>query len=60
MKILFIWGDHLRHLYFLNALMSSYELCGALIQVRESMIPVPPMGLTPLDHNNFVRHFAGR
>jgi folate-dependent phosphoribosylglycinamide formyltransferase PurN len=60
MKILWIGGNHPRHLYFINAIQKDFNLSGAIIERREHMIPRPPEGIGELDRNNFIRHFENR
>jgi len=60
MKVLFIGGNHRRHMYFLNKLEQNHELCGAVIEHRENFIPIPPENALIQDKQNFTRHFSNR
>jgi methionyl-tRNA formyltransferase len=60
MRILWLGGNHPRHLHFAAAVQDSFELCGAVIQVREQIIPTPPAEIAKVDRSNFIRHFANR
>ena len=58
--IVWIGGDHPWHLRYINTVTQEFGLRGALIQVREPMLPRPPEGLAPRDRDNFVRRFRER
>lgn len=60
MRILWIGGNHLRHLYFINQVQKAFNVCGALIEVREPMIPPPPPEVSEHDRDNYIRHFKSR
>ena len=60
MKLLWIGGDHPRHLYYFNRIRQEFQIHGALIEKRESMKPRPPDGLSRIDWENFVKHFDKR
>ena len=64
LKILFIGGDHPRHLYYLNTIHQSFSVVGAVIEQRRigtnEKIPVPPSDITEHDKVNFVKHFSNR
>lgn len=60
MRVLWIGGNHRRHLAFINEVGRSHALSGAIVQTREEMVPAPPEGLGDLDRGNFVRHFENR
>jgi len=60
MKIIWIGGNHPRHLFFGNALHKEFGLAGAIIQLRENILPQPPDDITELDRQNFIRHFENR
>jgi methionyl-tRNA formyltransferase len=60
MKLMWIGGSHPRHLYYINRVAQTYPLAGALVEVRENLIPQPPNGLAERDRANFVRHFQAR
>lgn len=60
MRIMWIGGNHPRHLYYTNTVASVFPLSGALIETRENLIPQPPERLAEMDRANFVRHFQNR
>jgi folate-dependent phosphoribosylglycinamide formyltransferase PurN len=60
MRLLWIGGDHPRHLFYINTIHSEYPLSGAIVEHRENLIPQPEPGLATPDRTNFVRHFANR
>jgi methionyl-tRNA formyltransferase len=60
MKILFIGGNHPRHLYFVHEIAKRYDIAAAVMEMREMMIPGPPSGTAPEDRKNFERHFRNR
>ncbi|MGA9532585.1 MAG: formyltransferase family protein [Anaerolineales bacterium] len=59
-RILWIGGNHPRHLYYINTIAAAYPLAGALIETRENLIPSPPERLDEVDRRNFIRHFDAR
>ncbi len=64
LKILFIGGDHPRHLHYLNTINKSFSLVGAVIEQRRigtnEKIPVPPLNISEHDKSNFLKHFSNR
>jgi hypothetical protein len=64
LKILFIGGNHLRHLYYLNEINKIFPITSAIIENRvngtSEKIPVPPSELSDHDKNNFLQHFSQR
>lgn len=60
MRLLWIGGDHPRHLFYANRLARQVELSGAILEHRESLIPQPPEGIEERDQLNFIRHFSKR
>ena len=64
MKIIWIGGDHPRHLYYLNKINEKFPISGAIIETREgktdSRIPEVPPYLNEQDKENFVIHFENR
>lgn len=60
MKILWIGGNHPRHLYFINKLQTKFQISGAIIQKRENVIPKPSENIEEVDKVNFVKHFSNR
>ena len=60
MRIVWIGGDHPRHLYYANRIHASYPIVAAIIEQRGEMVPQPPAQLTDHDKANFERHFTNR
>lgn len=60
MKVLWIGGDHPRHLFYINTVHRLFPLGGAIVEHRENLIPRPDPRLAPQDRDNFVRHFSSR
>ncbi|MBW7456217.1 formyltransferase family protein [Paenibacillus sepulcri] len=60
MKMIFLTGSHPRHLYVAKKLYDEHLLSGLLIEVREEFMPVPDDQLSPIDRQNFERHFLDR
>lgn len=60
MRILYVSGNHLRHLYYINTIQEKYDISGGIVSIRESMVPQPPQGISETDRKNFVRHFENR
>jgi len=60
MKYVIIGGDHPRHLHYLNSIVDSCNVVGAILEKRESFMPNVPDGLEDIDTNNFKRHFKNR
>ena len=60
MNLMWIGGDHPRHLYYANTIHASYPMAAAIVERRGSMIPQPPANLSGRDRENFDRHFENR
>lgn len=60
MKIIWIGGNHPRHLYYINTIQNEFDLSGAIVEMRENIIPCPPTDISELDRKNFIRHFENR
>lgn len=60
MKLFWIGGSHPRHLYYINTIARHYPLAGAIVEIREHLMPQPPEGLAERDRQNFIRHFGNR
>ncbi len=60
MKLFWIGGSHPRHLYYINTIAQRYPLAGALVEMREHLLPQPPDGLSEIDRQNFLWHFGNR
>jgi len=60
MKLFWIGGSHPRHLFYINTIASQFKLSGAIIEIRENLMPQPPEGLAEMDRRNFIRHFTNR
>lgn len=60
MKVLLLTGSHPRHLYIVNQLAELGVVAAHVMEVRETFLPEPPVGLEEIDRVNFIRHFADR
>jgi folate-dependent phosphoribosylglycinamide formyltransferase PurN len=60
MRYMIIGGDHPRHLYYLNSIVESCNVVGAILEHREEFVPEVPIGLEKIDRENFIRHFENR
>lgn len=60
MKIVWIGGNHRRHLYYANSIHKSHQLAGMIIEARDEIVPKPPGGIGEMDGKNFIRHFENR
>lgn len=60
MRLLWIGGDHPRHLFYINKVHKLFPLSGAIVEHRENLIPQPDPGLAAVDRENFIRHFSNR
>lgn len=60
MKILFLTGNHPRHLFMARALARTGHLAGLVLETREAHVPAPPVTLPQATRTLFERHFAGR
>ena len=60
MRCMIIGGDHPRHLYYLNSIVESTTVVGAMLEKRESFMPEPSADLEKKDYENFVLHFKNR
>ena len=60
LKILWLGGNHCRHLYYANSIQEKYKFSGGIIEVRENSLPDPPENIQDLDRNNFINHFDER
>lgn len=60
MKIVWLGGNHPRHLYVVNQLHHVFPLSGAVIGQRENLLPSTPTNLSDLDMRNFETHFRNR
>lgn len=60
MRILWIGGNHPRHLFYINHVAQRFPLVGALVEARENLMPQPPDGIDAKDRENFLRHFRNR
>lgn len=60
MKLFWIGGSHPRHLYYINQICKEFPLSGAIIEIRENLLPVPPEGIAEGDRINFIKHFGNR
>lgn len=64
MKIVWIGGNHPRHLYYLSKINEIFPISGAIIETRDggtdSRIPEIPIHLDEHDKKNFITHFENR
>jgi methionyl-tRNA formyltransferase len=60
MKIVFMTGNHPRHLFMARALARTGRLKALILETREAHVPVPPAHLSPATRALFIRHFADR
>lgn len=60
MKILFLTGNHPRHLFVARALAQTGHLAALVLEAREAHVPVPPESLPAATRTLFAQHFAGR
>ncbi len=60
MRILWIGGDHSRHLFYANTIHEFFPLCGAIFVRRENIIPAVPDAIQEIDKINYTRHFKER
>ena len=60
MKIVFMIGNHPRHLFMARMLARTGHLAALVIETRETHLPAPPAGLPAATAALFVRHFADR
>ncbi|MCP4595916.1 formyltransferase family protein [Neptuniibacter sp.] len=59
-KLIFLTGDHPRHLYIARALAKAGLLSKLIIERREHFIPKPPENISPKLVQLFTHHFAER
>lgn len=59
-NICLITGNHPRHKYFANKLISTGKVCSWIIEKREEFIPKPPSDLSEELKNLFNHHFSER
>ena len=61
LKIVWIGGNHPRHLYYLSKINEIFPIDGAIIEIRDggtsSRIPEIPIDLNENDKKNFSIHF---
>ncbi len=60
MRIVWIGGSHIRHLYCMNIVHDAFPISAAIIEHREEMIPQPPGNTLKGDRYNFIKHFDNR
>ena len=60
MKIMWIGGNHPRHLHYLTAIHKNFGVANIVLMQRENILPVPPPDISTHDRENFTRHFEGR
>lgn len=59
-RIMFIGGDHPRHLHYINKIQENFDIVGAIIQHRENISTSTPENLSEEDKKNFIHHFETR
>jgi methionyl-tRNA formyltransferase len=60
LKVLFMGGNHPRHLHYANALHSDFGLVGVVIQKRGKIMPSVPTFQNEREEENYYRHFNDR
>lgn len=64
MKIIWIGGNHPRHLYYLNSINNAFPISGMILERREggtnSSVVEAPTELNEHDKKNFIKHFTNR
>jgi len=60
MKLLLLSGSHSRHLFVHQRILDEFDVCGAVLMVREDEIPAPPPSIQEQDKSNWIRHFGDR
>jgi len=64
MKIVWMGGNHPRHLFYLNSIHNSFQISGVVVEKRmggtNSLIPDPPTNISEHDRSNFIKHFENR
>tara|TARA_Y100000782_G_C10120887_1_gene238622 strand:- start:62 stop:868 length:807 start_codon:yes stop_codon:yes gene_type:complete len=64
LKIVWIGGNHPRHLYYLSKINEIFPIDGAIIEIRDgdtsSRVPEIPIDLNENDKKNFSIHFENR
>jgi folate-dependent phosphoribosylglycinamide formyltransferase PurN len=60
MKIVFMTGNHPRHLFMARALARTGRLQALIMETREAHVPVAPAGLPTATAALFTKHFADR
>jgi len=59
-NIFWIGGSQPRHLYYINEIRKEHSVIGGIMQERGHNVPQPPDGISPLDKDNWIRHFRER
>lgn len=60
MRLLWIGGNHPRHLYYINTVARAFMPGRGVMEIREHLLPRPPEGTNAHDKALFVEHFARR
>jgi folate-dependent phosphoribosylglycinamide formyltransferase PurN len=60
MKIVFMTGNHPRHLFMARALARTGRLEALILETREAHVPPPPVYLSQASSALFARHFGDR
>ena len=63
-RLLWIGGNHPRHIYIFNTLNKKFKVTGAIVESRtkfsNTMMPNVPKDLNDKDKKNFILHFSNR
>jgi len=64
LKILFIGGNHPRHIFYVNKIHEKFPIEGMIVEKRSDgtneKIPQPPNDISDHDKHNFLKHFSNR
>lgn len=60
MRLLWIGGNHPRHLAYINAVARAFPVGKGIMETREHLLPSPPEDACADDRELFVKHFARR
>lgn len=60
MRVLFLTGNHPRHMSIAKKLYDEGFLQGLIIEERGNLVPQPPRGLMEIDRGNYILHFKKR
>lgn len=60
MKVVFITGNHIRHMFIAKQLHACGGLAGLVVEEREAFLPAPPPDIPKTTASLFIRHFEDR